>query len=105
MIVGTFYSQIRCITLCILQNLKGFWDLIFCIINDLGGGRVNANHNTLRACPAWSAKTKLRMTPDCSIIAKEIVMVSGNFLREGARLLCFILARGIDIRKEDQENL
>ena len=68
-------------------------------------GRVNANHNTTCLSTSWSAKTKLRMTPDCSIIAKEIVMVSGNLLREGARLLCFILARGIDIRKEDQENL
>ena len=53
------------------------------------------------ACPAWPAKKKLRMTLDCSIIAKEIMMVSGNLLREGARLLCFILARGIDILKKE----
>ena len=26
---------------------------------------------------AWPAKTKLRMTPDCSRIAKEIAMMSG----------------------------
>ena len=57
------------------------------------------------APPAWPAETKLRMTLDCSIIAKEIAMVSGGLLREGARLLCHIPARGIDILKKDQENL
>ena len=35
-------------------------------------------------CLAWSAKTKLRMTLDCSRIAKEIVMMSGLFV-EGKR--------------------
>ena len=57
------------------------------------------------ARPAWLAETKLRMILDCSIIAKEIAIVRGNLLREGARLQCVILARGIDILKEDQENL
>ena len=57
------------------------------------------------APPAWPAKTKLRMSLDCSIIAKEIAMVSGDLLREGARPLCHILARGVDILKKDQENL
>ena len=36
-------------------------------------------------CPAWPAKTKLRMTLDCSRIAKEIVMMSG-LLVEGKDL-------------------
>ena len=31
-----------------------------------------------RARPAWTAKTKLRMTLDCSRIAKEIAMMSGG---------------------------
>ena len=31
--------------------------------------------------PAWPAKTKLRMTPDCSRIAKEIAMMSGLFVK------------------------
>ena len=35
--------------------------------------------------PAWPAKTKLRMTLDCSSIAKEITMVNGIFV-EGRRL-------------------
>ena len=58
-----------------------------------------------RARPAWPAKTKLRMTLDCLIMAKEITMVSGDLLRERARLLCLILARGIGVLKKDQENL
>ena len=33
---------------------------------------------------AWPAKTKLRMTLDCSRIAKEIAMISGLFV-EGKR--------------------
>ena len=33
---------------------------------------------------AWPAKTKLRMTLDCSRIAKEIAMMSGVFV-EGRR--------------------
>ena len=33
---------------------------------------------------AWPAKTKLRMTLDCSIIAKEIAVMSGLFV-EGKR--------------------
>ena len=37
-----------------------------------------------RARPAWPAKTKLRMTVDCSRIAKEIAMMSGIFV-EGKR--------------------
>ena len=32
--------------------------------------------------PAWPAKTKLRMTLDCSSIAKEITMVNGIFGEE-----------------------
>jgi len=37
-----------------------------------------------RTRPAWPAKTKLRMTLDCSRIAEEIVMMSGIFV-EGRR--------------------
>ena len=37
-----------------------------------------------RTRPAWPAKTKLRMTLDCSRIAKEIVMMTGIFV-EGRR--------------------
>ena len=37
-----------------------------------------------RTCPAWPAKTNLRMALDCSGIAKEIVMMSG-LLVEGKR--------------------
>ena len=33
-----------------------------------------------RTRPAWPAKTKLRMTLDCSRIAKEIAMISGHFV-------------------------
>ena len=37
-----------------------------------------------RTRPAWPAKTKPRMTLDCSRIAEEIVMMSGIFV-EGRR--------------------
>ena len=53
-----------------------------------------------RTRPAWPAITKLRMTLDCSRIAKEIAMMSGIFV-EGRRQTFFILAR--DKNKKDQK--
>ena len=38
-------------------------------------------------CTAWPAKTKLRMTLDCSRIAKEIMMVSGIFVERRKQLV------------------
>ena len=55
-----------------------------------------------RTWPAWPAKTKLRMTLDCSRIAKEIAMMNGFLSRAGGRPY-FILARDKD--KKDQKNL
>ena len=52
-----------------------------------------------RTRPAWLEKTKLRMTLDCSRIAKGM---SGLFSR-GVGRHCFILAR--DKNKKDQKNL
>ena len=37
------YCQIRCVALRVMQALKGFW--VFCSVNLLSGGEVNANHN------------------------------------------------------------
>ena len=45
-----------------------------------------------RTRPAWPAKTKLRMTLDCSRIAEEIVMMSGIFV-EGSRPLLYSFKR------------
>ena len=52
--------------------------------------------------PAWPAKTKLRMTLDCSSIAKEITMVNGIFVyREGG---WHFLILASDKNKKDQKN-
>ena len=50
-----------------------------------------------RVLPAW-----LRMTLDCSRIAKEIAMVSGFLSKERGRR-CFI--RASDKNKKEQKNL
>ena len=55
-----------------------------------------------RTRPAWPAKTKLRMTLDCSRKAKEMAMMSGLFA-EGRSRHCFILAK--DKNEKDQKNL
>ena len=52
-----------------------------------------------RTRPAWPAKTKLRMTLNCSRIAKEIAMMSGIYWGR----YCFILARDKD--KKDHKKL
>ena len=62
-----------------LQTSNGF----FCSVNHLSGGGVNTNHNATHY-PAWPAKTKLRMTLNCSRIAKEVAMISAIFV-EGRR--------------------
>ena len=86
-----------------LQTSNGF----FCSINHLSEGGVNANHDPQRTRPAWPAKTKLRMTLDCSRIAKEMAMMSRLFV-EGRRqtLLCSCksLVRIRKIRKIFEEN-
>ena len=59
-----------------------------------------------RTCPAWPAKTKLRMTLDCSRIAKEIVMMS-RLLVEGRRQTFALLLQETRInmiRKIFEEN-
>ena len=55
-----------------------------------------------RTRPAWPAKTKLRMTLNCSRIAKEIAMMSEIF-DEGRRQTLLILAR--DKNKKDHKKL
>ena len=42
-----------------------------------------------RTRPAWPAKTKLRMTLDCSRIAKKNVMMSGLFVEGGRQTLLY----------------
>ena len=79
------YRQIRCVALHHLQTLNGF----FCSVNHLSGDGVNANHNAKHV----PAKAKLRMTLDCSRIAKKIAMMSG------------FLSRARDKNKNDQKNL
>ena len=46
-----------------------------------------------RTRPAWPAKTKLRMTLDCSRIAKEIVMMSGIFVEGRRQILLYSFKR------------
>ena len=55
-----------------------------------------------RTCPAWPAKTKLRMTLNWSRIEKEITMMSGILARAGSRR-CFIPSRGKN--KKDHKKL
>ena len=49
-----------------------------------------------RTCPAWPAKTKLKMTLNCSRIAKDIAMMSGIFVEGRRQILLNILARDKD---------
>ena len=46
-----------------------------------------------RTRPAWPAKTKLRMTLDCSRIAKKNVMMSGLFVEGGRQTLLYSCKR------------
>ena len=66
------YSQIRCIALRVCK-LRIIW---------VGVELMQITMQCTR--PAWPAKTKLRMTINCSRIVKEIVMMSGIFV-EGRR--------------------
>ena len=52
-----------------------------------------------QACPAWSTKTKLTMTLDCSRIAKEIAMVSGRFVDGRMQTLLSLFLHVTKIRK------
>ena len=63
-------------------------DCEFCSINHLSGVRVNVNHNATHL-PSLAHKNKtdmqLKMNLDCSrIIAKEIMIVSGIFVKGGS---------------------
>ena len=53
--------------------------------------------------PAWPTKTKLRMTLDCSRIAKEIMMMSGRFV-EGRRQTLLYSCKRL-VRMRHQKNL
>ena len=53
--------------------------------------------------PAWPTKTKLRMTLDCSRIAKEIMMMSGRFVEGRRQTLLYSCKRLVRIRH--QKNL
>ena len=46
-----------------------------------------------RTSPAWPAKTKLRMTLDCSRIAKEITMMRGLFVKGRRQTLLYSCKR------------
>ena len=59
---------------------------------------------TLSASPATvKKKTFLRMTLDCSRIAKKIAMVRGIFVKR-SQILPYLL-RGVDFRLKDRKNL
>ena len=59
---------------------------------------------TQLARPGSQAKSKLRMTLECSRTAKEIAMVSGIFVLRRSQTSLYNLASGVDIRKKDQKN-
>ena len=57
-----------------LQTPKG----VFCSVNPLSGGRVNANHNATQS-PSYKTENDSRLFKN--IIAKEIAMMSRFFCR------------------------
>ena len=65
-------------------------------------GGVNANHKATHSLRAWPAKTKLRMTLDCSRIAKEIAMMNGIFV-EGRRHTLLYSSNARDKNKKVQK--
>ena len=71
-------------TFCNFEGIFGF----FCSVNHLSGGGL-MQITMQQACPAWSTKTKLTMTLDCSRIAKEIAMVSGSFVEGRMQTLLY----------------
>ena len=73
------YSQIRCIALRV-SKLR----MRFCVPSIIWVGVELMQITRQRTLPAWPAKTKLRMTLNCSRIANEIAMISGIFV-EGRR--------------------
>ena len=78
----TKFIALHC-TFCKVQR-----DFEFYSINHLSGGRVNVNHNVTHS-PSLAYKNKtdmeLKMNLDCSrIIAKEIMIVSGIFVKGGS---------------------
>ena len=89
----SYYRGIRIIAKFVVSRCT-FANFEFLFRQSFEWGRVNANHNLQHTRSAWPAKTKLRMTLDCSRIAKEITMMNGIFV-EGRRqtLLYFSNAR------------
>ena len=72
---------------CAFANFK--W--AFCPVNHLRAGRFNANHDATHSPSLVRKKIILRMTLDCSRIAKEIAMMRGRH--------CFIHLQETIIRK------
>ena len=74
-----FYSQIHWIVLHVCKLRMGF-----SVPSIIWVGAELMLITIQRTRPAWPTKTKLRMTLDCSRIAKEIVMMGSIFV-EGRR--------------------
>ena len=58
----------------------------------MSGGGVNANHNATHS-PSLARKIKLRMTLNCSRIAKEIAIMSGIFVEGRKQILLYSCKR------------
>ena len=71
------------VSCCAFANFA--WVFLFHQSFEWGG--VNANHKATHSLRAWLAKTKLRMTLDCSRTAKEIAMMNGIFVEGRSCLL------------------
>ena len=90
------YRQIRCIALRVSKLRMGF-----SVPSIIWVGAKLMQITMQRTRPAWLAKTKLRMTLDCSKQRKSWQWV--DFLSRAGGRHCFILAR--DKNKKDQKNL
>ena len=84
----SFYSQIRCIALRVCKLRMGF-----SVPSIIWVGAELMQITMQRTRPAWPAKTKLRMTLDCSRKAKEMAMMSGLFVEGGRQTLLYSCKR------------
>ena len=95
-------SQIRWIALRVYKLRMGF-----SVPSIIWVGAEFMQITMQRTRPAWPAKTKPRMTLDCSRIAKEIAMMSGLFVEGRGQTLLYIFLKKTrigKIRKIFEEN-
>ena len=90
--ISSFLFTAKFVVLCcafckLWRNFGFFYSVSHLSGGDSGGGLMQITMQHAR--PAWTPKTKLTMTLDCSRIGKEIAMVSGSFVERRMQTLLY----------------